>query len=227
VEETMADQKLTELTDLAAPVVTDIIYVVNDPTGSKNPRKATLANLRKTLTPGVTTHVIFNDGGDLGASGDLTFNKTTKTLTIGTVEINTAGYFSVAGDARARQFVMRRQTTNATQSELYLDGISAQLIVTANRTWLFKILISARQVAGAGGTVGNSAVYELVGMIKRDGSNNTVLSGLVKMEIKEDETGWDVTAEADNTNEALAIKVTGAANETIDWLAFVTTVEVG
>lgn len=44
----MADQKLTSLTNLAAPSTDDLMYVVDDPAGTPASRKATLANVLAT-----------------------------------------------------------------------------------------------------------------------------------------------------------------------------------
>lgn len=45
----MADTKTTALTEITAPVSTDLVYVVGDPGTTPVSRKATLATLRKTL----------------------------------------------------------------------------------------------------------------------------------------------------------------------------------
>ena len=42
----------------------------------------------------------------------------------------------------------------------------------------------------------------------------------------EDVAGWDVTITADNTNDALDIKVTGATSSTIRWVAVVQGLEI-
>ena len=41
----MADSKLTDLSEDTAPTTDDIVYVVNDPTGTPGDKKVTLANL--------------------------------------------------------------------------------------------------------------------------------------------------------------------------------------
>ena len=43
----MADQNLTDLTEITAPVGTDLLYTVNDPGTQRNPRKITKNNLIK------------------------------------------------------------------------------------------------------------------------------------------------------------------------------------
>jgi len=43
----LANQDLTALTEITTPLATDVVYVVNDPAGTKNPRKSTIANVLK------------------------------------------------------------------------------------------------------------------------------------------------------------------------------------
>ena len=142
-----------------------------------------------------------------------------------------SGEFSVAGDAQYSNVVLRCATTTASTTEMTLTGGAplgnSRVILPANRTWMFTISIAARQTAGTG-TVGDSGIYKIEGGIKRDGSNNTVLVGsITKTVLGEDQPTWDVTAEADNTNECLVIKVNGEASKTIHWVAKADLVEVG
>lgn len=143
-----------------------------------------------------------------------------------------SGQFATNGDAQYSNVVARRETTLASATELTLTGAApdseSRIIIPANRTWAFSILIGARQTAGSAGTVGDSAGYEIKGVIKRDGANNTALVGTItNTTIAEDQAAWAVTAVADDTNEALVVKVTGETNKTIHWVAAVHLTEVG
>jgi len=139
------------------------------------------------------------------------------------------GRFSSDGDAQLSNLVARIETTDATANvEMFLDGIDDRAILPANRTWAFTINIAARQTGGTAGTVGDSGIYKIEGGIKRDDAGNTALVGAItKTVIAEDQAAWDVTAEADDTNDALVVKVTGEANKTIHWVAKIDLVEVG
>lgn len=143
-----------------------------------------------------------------------------------------AGKFSSIGDAQYSDTILRKETIDAFQTELTIDGgipdSGSRLILPANRTWAFTINIAARRTGGTAGAAGDSGIYKIEGGIKRDGSNVTELVGVItKTVIAEEQSAWDVTAEADNTNECLVIKVTGATNNTIHWTAKVDLVEVG
>ena len=140
------------------------------------------------------------------------------------------GRFGVVGDAQHSKHVVHNETTDATQTELYtyMTSTPYRIVLPASRTWTFTILIAARQTAGSAGTVGDSGGYEIKGVIKRDDVNNTTLVGsITNTTIAEDQAAWAVTTEADDTNEALVVKVTGEADKTIHWVATVYLTEVG
>ena len=61
--------------------------------------------------------------------------------------------------------------------------------------------------------------YRLVS-IKRDNANNTALVGSLQTLGTDQNTGsptWSVDVDADDTNESLRIRVTGATSETVYW----------
>lgn len=146
------------------------------------------------------------------------------------MEVFSAGKFSNAGDAQRSSLVSRNATSDATQTELFLDGSSERMALPASRTWAFEITVAARQTGGGSGTIGDSWVKKYAGAVKRDGSNNMALVGSVsETAIAADAgaSGWSVTVDADDTNESLRIRVTGEADKTIHWVAKVSLVEVG
>jgi len=144
---------------------------------------------------------------------------------------HSSGVFAANGDSQISNIIVMRETTNATQTELSIFGslptVLNRATIPASRTWAFTINIAARQTAGIG-TVGDSGIYKIEGGIKRDGASNTALVGAItKTVLAEDQSTWDVTAEADNVNDCLVVKVTGEASKTIHWVARVSLVEVG
>ena len=70
-----------------------------------------------------------------------------------------------------------------------------------------------------------SAAYMIEGAIDNN-AGTTALVGTITKTAWEDQAAWDATAEADNTNDALVIKVTGEASKTIRWVAKVEIVQV-
>jgi hypothetical protein len=139
------------------------------------------------------------------------------------------GRFAAAGDAQHRQQVARRSTADATQSTLFADGAtgfaSGNLLELPNSSAFY----FCAEVVARDNATGNCGVYEVKGMVKRGASAAaTSVGGVVTTTIYEDAgaAAWDVTAQADTTNGALLIRVTGAAATTIKWVARIRTVEV-
>jgi len=64
----LVNQDLTALTAITTPLSTDILYVVNDPAVSKNPRKATIADVLKDYDDQTSTFT--NKTFDLGGTGN-------------------------------------------------------------------------------------------------------------------------------------------------------------
>lgn len=67
----MADQKLTALTAMTSPTTDDLLYIVDDPSGTPASRKITLANLLGATSGSVvlasTTYLYFGDTGTDGS----------------------------------------------------------------------------------------------------------------------------------------------------------------
>lgn len=107
-------------------------------------------------------------------------------------------------------------TTDATITEVFLAGAASNRFVLAASSLVgFKIQVLAREAA-----TGDCKYWEVSGAIKRDGANNTALVGSVTKTVVGADAGasaWDVTVDADDTNEALRVQVTGEASHTISW----------
>jgi hypothetical protein len=121
-------------------------------------------------------------------------------------------------------------TTDATATELFLDGGSARAILRASTTWGFIITMVGRQTGGGAGTAGDSKIQVVTGAIKRDASNNTALIGTITTVSTHNDaaaSGWTFSVTADDTNEALKIEVTGEASKDITWLVSCKLTEIG
>lgn len=135
-----------------------------------------------------------------------------------------AGAFTGAGDAQMGSYVMRGITTNATLTEIFLDGSSDKLLMANNTTYAFSITIVGRRTDASG----EGAVYELRGGIDKAATagSTRLIGGVNKLTISEDSPAWDVQADADTFLGALRLKVQGEASKTIRWVAHIRTVEV-
>jgi hypothetical protein len=136
-----------------------------------------------------------------------------------------SGRFTTNGDAQMSAYVLRQTTADATPTELFLDGATAtqRMIVPKGGKWAFDILVIASSSTGA------TAGYQIKGVIKNVASTTTLVGGLAVITNLPFDAGaatWTVTAQADNADGALAIKVTGAAATTIRWVATVRATEL-
>lgn len=135
------------------------------------------------------------------------------------------GMLSSAGDAQASAFVLRIQTTNNTQSELFLDGSSARMTLSNDTTWVFWGYLVARNT----GTDSENACWKFDGQISRNTNEaSTAVAGVTTTTINLDmgAAAWTITVDADTTYGSLRIRATGENSKTINWVAAVHTVEV-
>lgn len=137
--------------------------------------------------------------------------------------------FGSPGDCQASELIWNFTTTDATANvEMFLDGngSSKRATVASNFTWAFSILVSARK------SDGTSACWKVEGGI-RNNAGSTVLVAAVTTTVIADGTGgtWGVAGgvlvDADDPNDSLRIRVTGAAASTIRWTAHGRIVETG
>lgn len=135
-----------------------------------------------------------------------------------------SGSFATAGDAQGSKYIMRNSTTDATVTELFLDGSSARLVVPNNSAIAFSMLIVGRRTDSTGGGAG----YRVEGVIRKDttSGSTTMIGAAAKTILGETNTPWDVTVDADTTNGSLRVRVTGEAAKTIRWVAAIDTAEV-
>jgi hypothetical protein len=136
-----------------------------------------------------------------------------------------SGDHSATNKNSFEQVAWKGQTTNATETEIYLHGVASnRCTVVASSAIHFIIRVIVREPA-----TGDCKVVEIKGGIKRDGSNNTALIGSVTSTTVCEDAGastWAVSVTADNTNESLKIAVTGEASHTINWHAVGQLIEV-
>lgn len=135
------------------------------------------------------------------------------------------GRFAVDGDAQYDLFVVRRQTIDATATELFLDGsgASARITIANNSSLAYSICISAHSITDRTKQAQfwrRGKIYKLT-----TAASAAILAG----EIQDNQVGalpWTATVSADTTNGSLKISVVGDASNTINWVATVEAVEV-
>jgi hypothetical protein len=132
------------------------------------------------------------------------------------------GEFAICADGVDPNKKIRSQvswygnTTNATQTELFLGGeASVRCVLLPKSAIKFNIDVIALKSNGTQG-----ASYRIEGIIRRDNVDNVVFVGTPTIFIiGEDDPTWSAIVEADATNKALVVKATGVAGTTITWHA--------
>ena len=124
------------------------------------------------------------------------------------------------------RFVCRGTTTNATATSIQTTGNTVSTVemqLEPRTTWRFHAMVVGRAEPTAGG--GDSFTADYVGAIKRDNASATALIGSVTtLNVKEDAGvagAWSAVFTANDTYEALELKVTGEASHTIEWTAVI------
>lgn len=133
-----------------------------------------------------------------------------------------SGGFTGAGSAQGSHATLRGTTTDATPTEIFLNGSNQRMSIPTDTSWSFLIQVIARRTDADNET----NTYLRFGAIDNN-AGTTALAGTVQsLSTVEEQAAWDVTITADDTNDSLKISVTGAASKTIRWVAFVTLVQV-
>jgi hypothetical protein len=134
-----------------------------------------------------------------------------------------SGIFSAAGDAQHTVLIARRDTTDATANVvLTLDGgtpsSTNRLTLPAETTWSLGIKLAAYN-----DTDNTGAWWTIRGGVRRNAANGTAMIGSLIVERDSEGTmsGTSASIVADDTNEALEIRVTGLVSKNIRWVAVV------
>ena len=134
----------------------------------------------------------------------------------------TSGGFANSSDSISRTYILRCTTTGNTESELYLDTANTRIPVRANTTVYYSADIVARRTDATG----ESAGYELKGVVDNFAGTVSDVGSLYELIVAEDDVGLSVDARADDTNNTINFYVTGSTGKTIRWTALVRTTEV-
>ena len=134
-----------------------------------------------------------------------------------------SGEFLTQSDAHTSIYVLRNQTTDGTQTELFADGSAGDISVPSDCTNIARISIVARQ-ANEDGT---SAMYFIVVGHDNNAGTTAELAAPTVTTIFEDTnaSGWSVDTTADDTNDGINVLVTGATSDNINWVARAEVVE--
>tara|TARA_B100001094_G_C18195952_1_gene810981 strand:+ start:4598 stop:6415 length:1818 start_codon:yes stop_codon:yes gene_type:complete len=141
-----------------------------------------------------------------------------------------SGRFAAAGDAQFSRMVLRRETSDATPSELSTSGSNSStatecITINANTAYRFRIDAVAREQA-----TGDTAWWEIKGCIKRriiKSTTSLVGSQYVITDFDAGASSWQLLVTADDgsssphSTPSLKLQVVGEAAHTIRWVATV------
>lgn len=135
-----------------------------------------------------------------------------------------SGRFSVNGDAQKSEFVLWRSTTDATATEMFLDGTAGtqRLTIPSATGWAFNARVIAKQTTTDWSING----WEIGGVISRPGTGNAVILGQTTIWSAIGDASATLTISADTTNQSLKLGIQGIAGETWHWVAAVSITQV-
>ncbi len=165
---------------------------------------------------------------------------TTSDIVVGEIAVNTADkkiYIRDSSDdiitlgsaaagatsnAVTNQYILTGTTTNATETEIFVGGVSNSRVPVANNsTVMFSVDIAARRTDSDGVGAG----YHFKGVVDHNTGTTADVGNLYEIILAEDNTALSADAGADATNDAIYVKVTGIAGHTYRWSAVLTTTE--
>ena len=176
------------------------------------------ANTTVIGTSATTSTRIF---GALLAGNSTSTATSTNGVTLGSAASNAIasslalGAGTTAGVNQTGIFVLGKTTANTTPTVLdILDTATNRPVIPAKAAWHFRAMCIAY------GPTYKTSAWSIEGVIVRDGSNDTRIVGTPTVALIAQDaemSGCAVAATADNTNESLAITVTGLAATSIRW----------
>lgn len=131
------------------------------------------------------------------------------------------GFAGTPGTAQTSLYVLRGTTWGNQWQNLWLGGSGQNITAPPGRTMAFDILIVGRE-----DTNGQSAGYEVRGVIENVNGTTRLLAPALVTVLGEDDAGWSVNVDADDLGDALYIRVLGNTDDYIRWVATVRTAEV-
>ena len=152
----------------------------------------------------------------------------------GAITLNTSSNFiqgsahtisseDATGTYKARQYLLWGETTDATETELFVGGVTnARIPVGTNTTINYSVQVVARRTDATG----ESAAWELKALADSFSGTVANVGNVYEVIVARDDATWLVDARADDANNSVGIYVTGAAGKTIRWVAEVETSEV-
>lgn len=130
------------------------------------------------------------------------------------------GRFAADGDAQTSVFLLRGTTNSSTPTRLGLNGWSTGLPLPIGATWVFDILVTARN------DFQYSAGYRITGVVENVSGTTSFVGTPNITVLGEDISSWSASPYLDDTDDTLSVQVEGSSGNIIRWVAVVRTAEV-
>ena len=131
-----------------------------------------------------------------------------------------SGEFATQSDAHTSMYVLRNQTTDGTETEVFSDGTAGDISIPTSCTVVVVATAVGRQTnADAGGAYQSKAIFN------NEAGVVAIIGTVVNTLIAEDIAGWGMTLTADDTNDGVNVLVTGAASDNVNWVVRVEVTE--
>jgi hypothetical protein len=147
----------------------------------------------------------------------------------GSVVHASGGFASVNGSCQTENYVQRTITTTNAQTELTQDGqaagvnVAASMRIENDSTYAFDILLIARRADADN----ESAAWRFTGCIDNNAGTTAFVGTPTNSVLGDDSSGvWLANIVANNTNDRLALLVTGENGKTIRWAATIRMIKI-
>ena len=140
-----------------------------------------------------------------------------------TISDTSAVIAQTEGDYSAKRYVLHGVTTDATETEIFVGGVTNTRIPIATDT---TITADAMFTARRTDTTGHSAGFKVSAVADNFSGTTADVGSVYEIIIADDSGNLAVDLQADDTNDALKVLVQGEAGKTIRWICVVNTVEV-
>ena len=223
-------QTLTAGTDTAVSSTTGTVTVWNNSTlqtvtdrGFTTSNRVNITNATDATTVDSAALTV---AGGVGIADNILVGTGAITRTGALQNAFASGSFSVAGDAQAGIYVLRRSINSTTPTALTSNGSAAsgsnQIVLPNDSTFAFKILVSARALSSNDG-----GAWEFNGVITRNiGASSATVRIVNKTKIWSSVVGYDVDVVADISNGALQILANSGDTSVVRFVAKIETTEV-
>ena len=183
--------------------------------------RGTQTNTALLWNEGTDRWTFSNDGStyfNIPVTSDLTLNATT-TNGASTDNDIVIGGLTVSGSAQAKSdhFVIYCSTTDATTTEMFLNGTSGRITLPTNSAASFKGQITAFELSTM-----KAASWHYDCLIANKNGSTAIVNYAHVTKIGDDSGNvWEVYVDGENATDSLKLQVKGQASATIKWTASV------